>query len=104
MADELAPELQEKLTNAVAAALGCHSTVQDAEDRIHQDPQFWSARRDDTQNAYRVAVETKYRAGPALGTMTLTCWVHDDESPLFGPNSGVLRVSGLREDPALEHA
>lgn len=87
------------LMNAVAAAIGTRTPIQGAEDRIHQNPEFYSARFDNETKAYRVVVETSYSAGPAVGKMTLSCWVHDEESEWI---PGVKRVSDLREDPMVE--
>lgn len=99
---EITEESHPQLMNAVAAALSVGVPVAGSEDRIHRQPEFWSARRDSAAGAYRVVIVTSYSAGPSEGRMTLSCWVHDDESPAFGPGSGVLRVSDMREDPQLE--
>jgi hypothetical protein len=93
-------ETADMLLNAVAAAL-CTMSVQFCEDRIHQHPEFFSARRVPESNAYRVVVMTQYAAGPSMGTMTLSCWVHDEESKSI---PGVNRVSDLKEDPRLAYA
>lgn len=90
-----------EVMNAVAAAIGMCLPILGAEDRIHKHLEFFSARRVSDQEACRVVVETTYAAGPAVGKMTVSCWVHDEESECI---PGGRRVSDLREDPILEFA
>lgn len=141
------------LVNSIAAAIACGARIAGAEERIHQSPEFFSARRCENAKAFRVAVQTTCgcnrrttvlglpvahchvcglpanqpgpsppetwmcaranhprapgfvdAAGPAMGTMTLTCWVHDEEAPGFPPGTGLNRVSDLQEDPTLQRA
>ena len=94
--------LASDLMNAVAAYLGTFGPVAGAGDSIsYSAPQFWSARRQ--AGAFRVAVQAEYSAESAIGIMTLTCWVHDEETPAFQPGSGIRRVTGMVEDPELAH-
>ena len=63
--------------------------------------EFVSARREEELEAYWVQVHTQFEQGESMCSMLLTCWVHDDENPIYGEGSGYLRVTELSEDPGL---
>ena len=90
------PEQENIIMNSIAAALAFKTF----EGTVYLQPEFLEAIRSQERTAFSVSFRALYAAGPAMGDLTLFCWVYDEVDPMFGPN--VRRVSDLSEDPTLE--
>mmetsp|Transcript_70520 Transcript_70520/g.146854 ORF Transcript_70520/g.146854 Transcript_70520/m.146854 type:complete len:125 (+) Transcript_70520:144-518(+) len=96
--DGIGEEQQNVLMNAVCAAVATRSVRDDqGNETNYLQPNFLEATRSELHHAYLVSFEAMYSAGPAMGNMTLCCWVLDEEDPIFG--DGVKKVVDVREDP-----
>jgi len=98
-------DLPPYVLNSVASSFP-HAVDMDGESTVFlRMSNFGSAYRvdkvssDDDGGAYLVCVEAMYKAGPAVATMYVVCWVHDDENSMYPAGSGVHRVSHLTPDP-----
>eukprot|EP00750_Incisomonas_marina_P003820 INCI13415.4.p1 GENE.INCI13415.4~~INCI13415.4.p1 ORF type:complete len:216 (+),score=42.00 INCI13415.4:340-987(+) len=96
-----AAELPRWVMNSACASLGGFPTIAGSEEGCRYfSPDFQAARWVEPRNAFQVQIMAQYAAGPACGTMSLVCWVHDEPCVMWGEESGIRKVTGWAIDPS----